>query len=75
MFEKVLGLRNRLDILVNNAGITRDTLLPVMSDEDWDAVIATNLQCVFALPSRLASHDAGPVWPDHQHLERLGNYW
>jgi 3-oxoacyl-[acyl-carrier protein] reductase len=37
----------RLDILVNNAGITRDTLLPVMSDEQWDDVIATNLRGTF----------------------------
>ena len=37
----------QLDIVVNNAGITRDTLLPRMSDEDWDAVIATNLRSVF----------------------------
>jgi 3-oxoacyl-[acyl-carrier protein] reductase len=32
---------------VNNAGITRDTLLPRMSDEEWDEVIATNLRSVF----------------------------
>ena len=37
----------RLDIVVNNAGITRDTLLPVMSDEQWDDVIATNLRGTF----------------------------
>lgn len=37
----------RLDILVNNAGITRDTLLMRMKDEDWDAVIQTNLSAVF----------------------------
>ncbi|MEX0612968.1 MAG: 3-oxoacyl-[acyl-carrier-protein] reductase [Pirellulales bacterium] len=36
-----------IDILVNNAGITKDTLIPRMSDEDWDAVIATNLRSVF----------------------------
>jgi 3-oxoacyl-[acyl-carrier protein] reductase len=36
-----------LDILVNNAGITRDTLIARMSDEDWDAVIATNLSAAF----------------------------
>ena len=34
-------------ILVNNAGITRDTLLMRMKDEDWDAVINTNLSSVF----------------------------
>ena len=37
----------RLDIMVNNAGITRDTLLPVMSDEQWDDVIRTNLRGSF----------------------------
>jgi 3-oxoacyl-[acyl-carrier protein] reductase len=37
----------KLDILVNNAGITRDTLLARMSEEDWDAVLDTNLKSVF----------------------------
>jgi 3-oxoacyl-(acyl-carrier-protein) reductase len=36
-------------ILVNNAGITRDNLLMRMKDEEWDAVIATNLTSVFRL--------------------------
>jgi 3-oxoacyl-[acyl-carrier protein] reductase len=44
----------RVDIVVNNAGITKDTLIPRMSDEDWDAVIATNLRSVF-LFTRAAS--------------------
>lgn len=34
---------DRVDILVNNAGITRDTLFMRLKDEDWDAVIQTNL--------------------------------
>ncbi|MBQ2682614.1 MAG: 3-oxoacyl-[Thermoguttaceae bacterium] len=37
----------RVDILVNNAGITRDTLLRVMTDEQWDDVIAVNLRGPF----------------------------
>jgi 3-oxoacyl-[acyl-carrier protein] reductase len=37
----------RLDIVVNNAGITRDTLLPRMSDDEWDDVIHTNLRSAF----------------------------
>ena len=45
---------DRLDILVNNAGITRDTLLPRMSDEEWDDVIITNLRGAF-LFARAAS--------------------
>jgi len=36
-----------LDILVNNAGITRDTLLMRMSEDDWDAVLDTNLKGAF----------------------------
>ena len=36
-------------ILVNNAGITRDTLAMRMKDEDWDAVMQTNLNAVFRL--------------------------
>lgn len=36
-----------LDILVNNAGITRDTLLARMSEDDWDAVLDTNLKGAF----------------------------
>lgn len=39
----------RLDVLVNNAGITRDGLAMRMKEEDWDAVIATNLSSVFHL--------------------------
>lgn len=45
--EKVVEEWEQLDILVNNAGITRDTLIPRMSDEEWDDVIATNLRSVF----------------------------
>ena len=36
-----------LHVLVNNAGITRDTLAMRLKDEDWDAVIDTNLKAVF----------------------------
>lgn len=38
-----------ISILVNNAGITRDTLLMRMKDDDWDAVISTNLTSVFRM--------------------------
>jgi 3-oxoacyl-[acyl-carrier protein] reductase len=38
-----------VSILVNNAGITRDTLLMRMKDDDWQAVIDTNLTSVFRL--------------------------
>ncbi|TKC18628.1 3-oxoacyl-[acyl-carrier-protein] reductase [Robertmurraya kyonggiensis] len=47
MVNKVIEQFGRLDILVNNAGITRDTLLMRMKEDDWDAVIDTNLKGVF----------------------------
>lgn len=47
LVEQVLGEFGALDILVNNAGITRDGLLVRMSDEDWRAVIDTNLSGAF----------------------------
>lgn len=53
-FDEALGLINAavekfktVDVLVNNAGITRDTLLMRMSEEDFDAVIDTNLKGAF----------------------------
>ncbi len=45
--EKVMADCGRVDILVNNAGVTRDGLLMRMSDEDWDAVMNTNLKGAF----------------------------
>jgi 3-oxoacyl-[acyl-carrier protein] reductase len=52
--EELAERWGQVDIVVNNAGITKDTLIPRMSDEDWDAVIATNLRSVF-LFTRAAS--------------------
>ena len=45
--ETVVKEFGGLHVLVNNAGITRDTLSMRMKDEDWDAVIDTNLKAVF----------------------------
>jgi 3-oxoacyl-[acyl-carrier protein] reductase len=39
----------RIDFLVNNAGITKDKLVAMMSEKDWDDVIDTNLKGVFAM--------------------------
>ena len=47
LFSEVTSAYGRLDILVNNAGITRDTLMMRMKDEDWDAVLDTNLKSQF----------------------------
>lgn len=46
----------RIDILVNNAGIARDGLVVRMSDEDWDAVIRTNLTGVFSMTRSAVRH-------------------
>lgn len=47
MVDAVVKEFGRIDVLVNNAGITRDGLLMRMKEEDWDAVITTNLKGVF----------------------------
>jgi len=47
MVKRVAEEFGHLDILVNNAGVTRDKLLPKMTDEDWLEVIQTNLNAVF----------------------------
>jgi 3-oxoacyl-[acyl-carrier protein] reductase len=47
LVEATLSTFGRVDILVNNAGITRDQLVLKMSEDDWDAVLDTNLKSVF----------------------------
>jgi 3-oxoacyl-[acyl-carrier protein] reductase len=47
LFKEVAERFGRIDILVNNAGITRDTLMLRMKDDDWDAVMDTNLRGLF----------------------------
>lgn len=46
----------KLDILVNNAGITRDTLIMMMSEDAWDAVIDTNLKGTFNCSKAAVRH-------------------
>lgn len=47
MIKQSIAEHGRLDILVNNAGITRDNLILKMKEEDFDAVLNTNLKGVF----------------------------
>jgi 3-oxoacyl-[acyl-carrier protein] reductase len=49
LIDEVAKADGKLSILVNNAGITRDGLAMRMKDEDWEAVLATNLSAVFRL--------------------------
>ena len=68
--DGLVGRRGRrpLDILVNNAGITRDMLALRMKDEDWQAVLDTNLSAAFRLVAGGAEgHDEAPLRPDRRH--------
>lgn len=47
LVQETIKIFGRVDILVNNAGITRDNLLLRMKEDDWDAVMNTNLKGVF----------------------------
>jgi 3-oxoacyl-[acyl-carrier protein] reductase len=49
VLEDIEAKEGAVGILCNNAGITRDTLLLRMKEEDWDAVLDTNLASVFRL--------------------------
>ncbi|AKQ44868.1 3-ketoacyl-ACP reductase [Rufibacter radiotolerans] len=56
LVENVVKDFGKLDVLVNNAGITKDGLLMRMSEEQWDAVINTNLKSVFNLTKAATKH-------------------
>jgi len=47
LIKTAIAAYGHIDILVNNAGATRDKLLPMMKEADWDVVLDTNLKSVF----------------------------
>jgi len=49
IIDDIVKAHGALHVLVNNAGITRDMLAMRLKDEDWDAVVDTNLKAVFRL--------------------------
>ena len=49
LIDSIVKEHGGLQVLVNNAGITRDTLAMRMKDDDWDAVLDTNLKAVFRM--------------------------
>jgi len=75
--EKILAETGRVDILVNNAGVTRDGLLMRMSDEDWDAVLNTNLKGAFlftrALVRALIKQRSGRIINISSVIGLIGN--
>ena len=54
MVQDVLAEYGKVDILVNNAGITRDNLIMRMKEEDYDAVLNTNLKGAFHMIRHLS---------------------
>ncbi len=77
MVKHVIETFGTLDILVNNAGITRDTLMMRMKEEDWDAVIDTNLKGVFhcskAVMRQMMKQRAGRIINVSSVVGVLGN--
>jgi len=65
MVEDVLSRFGRLDILVNNAGIIRNNLAVKISEEDWDAVLDTNLKgpfcCIKAAIPTMKAQKSGRI--------------
>ncbi|MBB1077364.1 SDR family NAD(P)-dependent oxidoreductase, partial [Rhodoferax sp. 4810] len=49
LIDSIVKAYGGLQILVNNAGITRDNLAMRMKDDEWDAVLDTNLKAVFRM--------------------------
>ncbi|HEY9870410.1 MAG TPA: 3-oxoacyl-[acyl-carrier-protein] reductase [Candidatus Obscuribacterales bacterium] len=58
MVDTVVQTWGRVDILVNNAGITRDALFMRMTEENWQAVIDTNLTSAFKVTKPVLKHMA-----------------
>ena len=65
LVEQVESGLGDIDALVNNAGVTRDTLIARMSDEDWNAVLDTNLRGTFhmcrAVARKMLRRRAGSI--------------
>ncbi|MCF6158944.1 MAG: 3-oxoacyl-[acyl-carrier-protein] reductase [wastewater metagenome] len=56
MVKEVINKFGRVNFLVNNAGITRDKLLALMGENDWDDVINTNLKSVYNFSKSVITH-------------------
>ena len=77
LVEQAVETFGRADILVNNAGITRDGLLLRMKDEDWDAVLETNLKgaflCTRAVAKVMTRQKSGRIINISSVVGEMGN--
>lgn len=76
-FEQIMSQFERLDVLVNNAGITKDKLILRMKDEEFDAVIQTNLRGTFLCAKHAAKimlkGDGGSIINISSVIGQMGN--
>jgi 3-oxoacyl-[acyl-carrier protein] reductase len=77
LIEQAVAAYGKIDILVNNAGITRDGLLLRMKNEDWDAVIDTNLKgaffCIRAVAKVMSKQRSGRIINISSVVGEMGN--
>ena len=77
LIGQAVDVYGQVDILVNNAGITRDGLLLRMKDEDWDAVLDTNLKgaflCIRAAAKVMSKQRSGRIVNISSVVGEMGN--
>jgi 3-oxoacyl-[acyl-carrier protein] reductase len=77
LVQQAIATYGQVDILVNNAGITRDGLLLRMKNEDWDAVLDTNLKgaflCTRAVAKVMSKQRSGRIINMSSVVGEMGN--
>jgi 3-oxoacyl-[acyl-carrier protein] reductase len=77
LIEQAVAAYGRVDVLVNNAGITRDGLLLRMKNDDWDAVLDTNLKgafhCIRAAAKFMSKQRSGRIINISSVVGEMGN--
>ena len=77
LIEKIFKSEGHIDFLVNNAGITKDNLLLRMKDDEWDAVLTTNLKgayhCTKAVARWMLKQRSGAIVNITSVVGQMGN--